>query len=60
MAKIVVQHHLALISIENTVLGPNSVSWNQPQLRPMLEKDVASSLLRIDSNSVISDNCTKY
>ena len=60
MAKIVVQHHLALISIENTVLGPNSVSWNQPQLRPMLEKDVACSLLRIDSNSVISNNCTKY
>ena len=36
-----------------------SIAWNQPQLRAMLQKDISSCLLGVDTDTIVSDDGTK-
>lgn len=48
----------AVHSKKHTLAAPNSVSRNEPQLWAVLQKNVSSSLCRINSYSIISNNRT--
>ena len=39
--------------------SPHPVTWNQPQLRAMLEEDIASSLLGVDTDTIVRDDGTE-
>ena len=36
--------------------SPHAVTWDEPQLRPVLEEHVAGTLGRIDSDAVVGDD----
>lgn len=53
--------YLSLIGINkySVCLGTYPVSGDNPQLGSVLQEDIARGLLRTDSDTIVSDDCTR-